>query len=93
MWRRGDGDSDADNDDLSGGGHAWSEQGMGYFSALQQMRDVMHIGGHNRSGAQRYRNRDDVAIDNGGGLRDRKQCPDTPGALFVEFREAVNRAE
>jgi hypothetical protein len=53
MWRRGDGDSDADNDDLSSSGYApRTEHGMGYFSAHQQMRNFMHVGGHNRSGAQ-----------------------------------------
>jgi hypothetical protein len=61
---------------------------MSDFCALQQMRDVMHIGGHDRRGTQRYRNRDGVAIDNCGGLREREQCSHLPRALLVQSGKA-----
>jgi hypothetical protein len=38
------------------------------------MRDLAHIGGHDRRWTQRYRKSDDFAVDNRGGLRDREQC-------------------
>jgi len=89
-WRD---DLHLNNDDLSGSRHAPTEQGVRYFSALQQMRDVVHVGSYDRRGRLCYRNRDHIPIDNCGSLRDGEQCSYLPRAFLVQFREAVNRAE